>query len=250
MLTPSEKEVYHQSIMLRALSAILDEPIVSKALYFKGGSCTALLGWVDRFSVDLDFDLKRGIKKKEVRKRLKKILEKVGLEIKQESSRELFYIFSYTPPMKGLRSNLKVSIVSNPPLANRYKAYYLPLIQRYAICQTPDTAFANKLVAVKERWEKYKSLASRDLYDIRAFFINGFKINAAVIEERQKKPAQDYLSELAEFIDFKFNQKVIDEDLNLLLDRKRFFQIRRVLKQDVLMFLKEMGRERLIKLTT
>lgn len=240
MLVPNRKEVYHKSIMLKALSAILDHPLLSKALFFKGGSCAALLGWIDRFSVDLDFDLKRGVEKETIRKPLKESLKEVGLKVKQEGKKELFYIFSYSPPFKGLRSKLKISIVSNPPRANRYKAFYLPQLQRYCLCQTPDTAFANKLVAVKERWEKYKSLAGRDLYDIRAFFLNGFKINKAVIEERRGIEAKKYLLELAEFIEKKFTQKAIDEDLNPLLEREQFLQVRKVLKQEVVMFLREL----------
>ena len=40
----------------RLLSAIYDNQILAGSLYFKGGTCVAMQGLLDRFSIDLDFD--------------------------------------------------------------------------------------------------------------------------------------------------------------------------------------------------
>ena len=47
----------HKAQLLRLLTAIVDSPYLSQNLYFKGGTCASMLGFLDRFSVDLDFDL-------------------------------------------------------------------------------------------------------------------------------------------------------------------------------------------------
>lgn len=60
--------------MYRLLSEILDNPFVSKQVYFKGGIATMMLGWLDRFSVDLDFDLKKNTEKI-INKKLKNIFK-------------------------------------------------------------------------------------------------------------------------------------------------------------------------------
>ncbi|HIP71371.1 MAG TPA: hypothetical protein EYH05_08260, partial [Anaerolineae bacterium] len=47
----------HRIQLTRLLTEILDDPYLAASLYFKGGTCAAMLGYLDRFSVDLDFDL-------------------------------------------------------------------------------------------------------------------------------------------------------------------------------------------------
>ena len=40
----------------KILSAIYSDIYLAKNLYFKGGTCASMLGYLDRFSVDLDMD--------------------------------------------------------------------------------------------------------------------------------------------------------------------------------------------------
>lgn len=44
--------------MNRLLIEIVDQPVLAHNLVFKGGTCAGMLGYLDRFSVDLDFDLR------------------------------------------------------------------------------------------------------------------------------------------------------------------------------------------------
>ena len=57
MILLRPQDTIHKVQLTRLLTEILDNPTLSQNLYFKGGTCAAMLGYLDRFSVDLDFDL-------------------------------------------------------------------------------------------------------------------------------------------------------------------------------------------------
>ena len=99
--------------------------------------------------------------------------------------------------------------------------------------------FANKLVALIDRWEKSDSIAGRDLYDIHHFFMKGFGYNKEVIIERRNKDLISFFQELIIFIEKRINQTIINQDINSLLLPDKFQKIRKVLKKETLMFLKD-----------
>jgi hypothetical protein len=107
--------------------------------------------------------------------------------------------------------------------------------------------FANKLVALIERFEKNNSIAGRDLYDIHYFFTRGFDYTSTVIEERRGKKPTVFLSELIDFIEKNVTDKIISQDLNFLLSPEKFQQIRKTLKAETIMFLRDaLKREKII----
>lgn len=238
MILPDKKEALHKAMMYRLLIALLDDKELSHCLYFKGGTCAAMLGYLDRFSIDLDFDLKYGRDKKKVRKLLKKIFSLVNFSLKQESAGELFFILKYDAPAT-VRNTLKLGILTKAAKANTYKALKLTDIGRYAICQTKETMFANKLVAVTDRFKKYHTIAGRDIYDIHHFYLRGFDFNREVIRERTGKDAREYFLELINFIGSKVSWKQLREDLSPLLPLAKFRAIEKSLKEETLSFLNQ-----------
>ncbi|MEK7522320.1 MAG: nucleotidyl transferase AbiEii/AbiGii toxin family protein [Patescibacteria group bacterium] len=236
MILPKREDSYHKVQLFRLLIKILDSPI-AKDIYFKGGSAAAMLGFLDRFSVDLDFDLKIKANKKIIDKELRKIFQDLDLKISQKSNRSLFYLLKYSVK-QGSRNTIKLSMIDIAFKSNTYSYFYLSEIDRFAFCQTPDTMFANKLVAVTDRYKKHKMIAGRDIYDIHYFFLSGFHYNKAVIKERTGKKPVSYLKDLIKFIDNKVTDKIINEDLSFLLPHEKFQLIRKVLKRETLMFLK------------
>ncbi len=60
MIELRSEDILHKSYLHRVLMEIVDQPRAAQALAFKGGSCAAMLGYLDRFSVDLDFDVLQG----------------------------------------------------------------------------------------------------------------------------------------------------------------------------------------------
>ena len=236
MILPQRQDALHKAMLYRLLTGIIDNPYLSGNLFFKGGTAASMLGWLNRFSLDLDFDLKNISNKAKIDSIMQLLVRRLGFLIKEKASNELFYVLKYRAPLNQ-RQYLKLSIISEIIKANKYQIYFLPEINRYCRCQTQETMFANKLVALTERFHKHQVIAGRDLYDIHYFFLQGFSFNKKVIEERTKGSWQKYKEQLTQFIIEKITQKVIDEDLNYLLTPDQFKIIRTVLKSEVLRFL-------------
>jgi len=237
MILPKAQDVIHSIQLTRLLQAITDDTFLAQQLYFKGGTCATMLGYLDRFSVDLDFDLKKGGNKKKVDLKLIQIFKNLDLFIKNKSKETLFYVLKYKTPGLG-RNTLKISVYTESTLANQYTSAYIAGIDRYVNCQTIETMFANKLVALTERYVKRKQIAGRDLYDIHYFFLQGYNYNEAVIQERIGKKPKDYFKQLIIFIKKYITNTIIDQDLNILLHGEMFKKVRNVLKQEVITMLK------------
>ena len=239
MLPANKDQALHKTIMIRVLLKILDDTFLSQNMFFKGGTCASMLGYLDRFSVDLDFDIKSREIGAEISKHLEDIFTALDLEIKDYSKNALQYYLKYDAPA-GSRNTVKIiDAVDVPYKNNNYENMLLPEINRYAICQTKETFFTNKLVALVDRYDKNKAIAGRDLYDVHHFLNNGIDINEALVVERRGVDLKEYLKQLIEFIDEHVTQAVINQDLNFLLDYKKFNAIRQTLKEETIVLLRD-----------
>ena len=236
MMDLRPEDILHKSYLHRLLMEIVDQPLAAQALAFKGGSCAAMLGYLDRFSVDLDFDELKGIDEVELRKIFHQIFERLGFRVMLEFDNVLFFQLCY-PSNPGKRSTLKVSASNIRVEANQYKVQYFPEIDRLINSQTIETMFANKLVAVMDRYAQHQTIAGRDIYDIHHFFVHGFSFRGDVIRERTGLEPGKYLAELAAFIEKHVTQTTINEDLNSLLPNKQFEQVRKILIPETLSLL-------------
>lgn len=236
MLIPNAHDTIHRAWLLRLLSAIADDRGLAAILRFKGGTCAAMRNFLDRFSVDLDFDL---LEKRHIpmaREHLERIFPRLDLVIKDRSKTVPQYFLHYESG-GGRRSTIALDITVPPPRANEYETVHLPDIDRFVPCQTVATMVANKLATPVERFEKHGAIAGRDIYDIHHFLLHDLPINDAVIEERTGKTAPEHLGALANFIETHVTQTVIDQDLNTLLLPQHFQKIRRYLKAETLSLL-------------
>lgn len=239
MILPSPKDATHKAWLYRILIAITDDDKLSENLRFKDGTCAAMIGWLDRFSSDLDFDFIGNTKNLPgLQKRCDALFTELGCVIKDKSKKTLQYFLQYPTSSDG-RSIMKIDATFPPPRSNEYAAFRLQEIDRIVMCQTKETNVANKLVAVSNRYEKRQSIAGRDIYDIHHFFLKGFGYNAKVIQEQKKVPIVQFFQDLIIFIDKHVTQRIIDEDINHLLPPERFKAIRKTLKQETLMLLRD-----------
>ncbi len=236
MITLRPTDTIHKAYLLRTLTEIVDNPLLSSSLYFKGGTCASMMGILDRFSVDLDFDLKIGTNEKELRNEFYKIFKKLEFDLQQESQKALEFFLKYQNS-PNQRNTLKIDALNFIVKSNIYVPIFLPEINRTVNCQNQESIFANKLVAIKDRYDRKKSIAGRDIYDIHYFFLKNLKYNKQVIIERTGMQIKEYLIYLRNFINEKVNQTLIDQDLNTLLPVETFNKIRKSLKEETLMFL-------------
>lgn len=236
MIIPRREDAIHKAMMYRLLMGLLDNDHIANSVHFKGGTCAAMLGYLDRFSVDLDFDLKQTAEKSSLAPHLSSIIRTAGMQISKQSTSELFFIVRYHAPQSN-RNTLKLSIIDQPVEANEYAVSYLKEIDRYASCQTIETMFANKLVSLIDRYEKYRTIAGRDVYDIHYFFSQGYKYRKEIIEERTKLSTEVYLKKLVSFIKDQVTNRIIQQDLNYLLPFDRFQTIQKTVKTETLVYL-------------
>lgn len=237
MITLNSQDAIHKAWIYRVLITIIDNNNLHN-LYFKGGTCAAMAGFLDRFSVDLDFDYV-GDKKNliKVRHELEKIFKNLGLEIKDSSKKVPQFFLKYPSKESSARNTLKIDITFPSPKSNIYEPINLVDIGRVVVCQNISTMFANKLVAVLDRFERNNSIAGRDIYDIHHFFLNGYNYNKDVIIERTSLSLIDFFKKLSDFISENITETILNQDLNPLIPYKKFNTIRKSLKRETLMFL-------------
>ena len=236
MINLRQEDIIHKSNLNRLLIEIIDQPLLSQKLAFKGGTCASMLGYLDRFSVDLDFDGIKDADENILRRELHKVFEYLSLAVVEEFDNVLMFRLRY-PSEPGKRNNLKISASSQLVKANEYKVQYLSEIDRMMNCQTIETMFANKLVAVTDRHNLHGTIAGRDIYDIHHFFIHGYSYDPQIIRERTGHEPQDYFKRLSEFIKKNVTQTIINEDLNTLLPFEKYQQIRKVIIPETLALL-------------
>jgi predicted nucleotidyltransferase component of viral defense system len=239
MILPNKKDAVHKAWLYRVLEAIADDPYLAKVLYFKGGTCASMLGWLDRFSVDLDFDFDgKAAEIALTRQTLEKVFVELGLEIKDKSKVGIQYFLKYKTT-DAEQNILKVDVAFPLVKSSVYEPQRFLEIDRILNCQTKETMFAHKMVAVLDRFEKTRAIAGRDIYDIHYFFLEGFDYSAKVIKERTGMKAKDFLTKLIDFIDQKVTDKILSEDLNTLLPYEQFTKIKKILKREVLTLLRD-----------
>ncbi|HPQ79478.1 MAG TPA: nucleotidyl transferase AbiEii/AbiGii toxin family protein [Candidatus Dojkabacteria bacterium] len=238
MFVPSNREIKHKNQLYILLKEILKDPLLSQNLMFKGGTYASLRGVLDRFSIDLDFDLPDRSKKEDIRKRCYEIFTKLELEIKDESKRHLQFFLKYDA-LEGERNTLKLEINDDVSKYNGYEKVLLEQINMYCNGHTLDTMFANKLFACKARYDKNGKIAGRDFYDIYKFFLQGLSINEKVIEERSGLEYVNYLKSLIAFIKKHLTKTLLNQDLNPLVKQRDLDKLLPHINEDIVSFLKD-----------
>jgi predicted nucleotidyltransferase component of viral defense system len=205
---------------------------------FKGGTYASLRGVLDRFSVDLDFDLPNKKSREAIGKECYEIFEKLDLEIKDESKKYLQFFLKYDAP-EGERNTLKLEINDDVSKYNEYEKVLLEQVNMYCNGHTLGTMFANKLVACKARFDKNGKIAGRDFYDVYKFFLQGLDINKRVVEDRMDIDYVQYLENLIVFVEEHLNDKLLNQDLNPLLKQREIDDLLPHIKDDIVIFLQD-----------
>jgi predicted nucleotidyltransferase component of viral defense system len=220
----------HKSILIKILKDIYSDSTIGPILGFKGGTAAYLFYNLDRFSVDLDFDLLDLSKVEIVFEELKDILKKYG-QIKTADKKRfsLIYILAYDEKDLGAQ-NVKVE-VNRRNFGSRYIIKsYLGIPMKVMI---PEDMAANKLVTFYERIGK----ANRDIYDTYFFFANNWPINQELVEKRTNKPFKDFLETCCELLG-KMENKGILSGMGEVLTEKQKVWVKNKLKDELLFQLK------------
>lgn len=175
--------ITHKNILIRILKDIYTDSMIGPILGFKGGTAVYLFYNLNRFSVDLDFDLLDESKKEYVFEHVRTILQKYGAVKEAQIKRyTLFFRLSY----KDNQQNIKVEI-NLRDFGSRYEVKsYLGISMKVMVQE--DIA-AHKMVAMVERMGK----ANRDIFDTYFFLQHNWPINERIIVHRTGLSMPDFL---------------------------------------------------------
>lgn len=216
----------HKNILVKILKDIYADPTISTILGFKGGTAAALFYNLDRFSVDLDFDLIDSEKEDYVFERVKTILENYG-KLKQVRKKKfnLLYILSYDD--KDINAqNIKVEI-NRREFGSKYDIRSFLGISMQVMIKEDMTA--HKLCAMYERIGK----TNRDIFDAQFFLSHDWPVNKKIIEDRMGMSYKEFLGKTFDLIK-KFDDKDILAGMGELLTEKQKAWAREKLKSETL----------------
>ena len=190
----------HKTILFQILKDIYTDTNISPYLGFKGGTAAFLFYGLDRFSVDLDFDLLDENQDEIVFHGLMKIIEKYGMLRETHKKRfSLFCMISYDDKSR----NIKIE-VNKRQFGSRYEVKtYLGVSMQVMVL---EDMVANKLMAMYERMNK----TSRDIYDVWYFLKNRSPINIRIIENRSGHSFDKFLRLLIDKLEKLEHRKILN----------------------------------------
>ena len=167
----------HKDILIKILKDIYTDGTLAPVLGFKGGTAVYLFHHLNRFSVDLDFDLLDSERADHVFEQVKKILENYGAVKQAEKKRfNLLYVLAYNDKVPGAQ-NIKVEI-NRREFGSRYEVRsYLGISMKVMV---REDIFAHKFCAMHERLGK----TNRDIFDVWYFLQNEWPVNKNIVESR------------------------------------------------------------------
>jgi len=220
----------HKSILIKILKDIYTDPTISPVLGFKGGTAATLFYNLDRFSVDLDFDLLDIEKEDHVFERVKTILENYG-KLKQVRKKRfnLFYVLSYDE--KDINAqNVKVEI-NRREFGSRYAVESFLGISMQVMVK--EDMVAHKLCAMFERIGK----TNRDIFDVQFFLSHDWPVNKKIVEDRMGVSYADFLKKCIEELE-KLDDSNILSGMGELLTEKQKSWAKAKLKSEALFSLR------------
>jgi len=220
----------HKNILVKILKSIFSDPTIGPLLGFKGGTAAMLFYGLDRFSVDLDFDLLDETKEDYVFERVQEIIQKYGTIKEAEIKRfNLLFILSYRQKEKDAQ-NVKIEI-NRRNFGSKYDVKsYLGIPMKV---MTREYMAAHKLVAMFERIGR----TNRDIFDVYFFFEHNWPINKQIVENRMEMPYKKFLGKCIKTLN-KMDNKNILAGMGELITEKQKNWVKTKLKTETLFLLK------------
>jgi predicted nucleotidyltransferase component of viral defense system len=230
--------IFHKNVIIRVLKDIFTDPVAGPVLGFKGGTAAYLFYGLNRFSVDLDFDLLDASRGDMVFGQMIKILGKHGtIKEHREKRYTQFFLLSYKDRDNNAQ-NLKVEI-NKRSFGSAYELKsYLGIAMKVMVKE--DMA-AHKLVALYER----EGATNRDIFDVWFFLHNSWPIRRGIIELRTQMSFVAFLDKCIALIDKKSERGILS-GIGDLLDKEQKLWARQKLKSETL-FLLRLLRENVVK---
>ena len=219
----------HKNIFIKILKDIYTDNSLGSLLGFKGGTAAYLFYNLNRFSVDLDFDLLDKEKEDYVFEKIEKIVSAYGkIKTKRKKYYTLFFELSYADGDHNIRVE-----INRRNFGSHYEVKsYFGIPMKVMVQQD---MFAHKLIAMHERIER----TNRDIFDVCFFLNNNWPINEELVEKRVNMSFEKFLSRCIEKLE-KLPERSILAGMGELLDEKQKVWAKAKLLTDTIFLLKLM----------
>lgn len=222
--------VTHTNILIKILKDIFTDPVVGPILGFKGGTAAYLFYGLNRFSVDLDFDLLDGKNASGVFTRIREIVARYGTVKKADRKRfSLFYLLSYDDKVTHAQ-NIKVEINMRSFGSSYEVKSYLGISMKVIV---REDMVAHKLVAMVERIGR----TNRDIYDTWFFLNKGWPVNTKIVESRTGMKWREFLKKSISLLEKMPNRSILS-GMGELLDTKQKAWVKLKLREETLFALR------------
>ena len=220
----------HKNILIKILKDIYTDATISPILGFKGGTAATFFYGLDRFSVDLDFDLLDSDKEDYVFDRVKAIIENYGMLKEARKKRfNILYVLSYDD--KDINAqNVKVEI-NRREFGSKYAVESFLGISMQVMVK--EDMVAHKLCAMYERIGK----TNRDIFDVQFFLSHDWPVNKKIVEDRMGVSYAEFLKKCIDVME-KFDDSNILSGMGELLTEKQKSWAKAKLKSEVLFSLR------------
>lgn len=216
----------HKNIMLQILKDLYSDAEIAPYLGFKGGTAAYLFYGLDRFSVDLDFDLLDESKEDLVFKKAGKIIKGYG-EIKDSAIKRftLFFLLSYQKGAQGVKVEINRRLPGSRFELKTYFGVSMLVIRK-------EDMAANKLLAMRERMGR----ANRDIFDVWFFLKNNWPVNKEIVQKRSGQSFRQFLAQSVSGLE-KIESRDILAGLGELLNNKQKAWAKKSLIKDTIFLL-------------
>lgn len=213
----------HRRVLLRLLQKIFSHPLLARHCGFKGGTSLYFLESLQRFSVDLDFNLLER-KTPFPRKEIERIL---ATELRLSDLHKKRYSWLYEGTYEPGQWSVKVEFCKRLfPDEYEQRSLYGLSVPMLAL----PYQLSHKLCAITDR----AVLANRDIFDTHFMLSKHVSIIAPIIEQRTGKSVDAYLASLLTFIPNNISRRDILDGLGELLDAEKKKWVRQSLIKETL----------------
>lgn len=190
----------HKNMLFQILKKIYSDAAIAPLLGFKGGTAAMMFYGLNRFSVDLDFDLLDKSKEAKIFEHVEKIAHKFGTVRDAEKKRfNLLFIISYEERGR----NVKIEI-NRREFGSKYEIKTHLGVPMFVMVK--EDMFANKLLAMYERIGK----TSRDIYDVWFYLEHRWPINKKLVEQRAGMTFRQILQKCTKQLEKMDNRRILD----------------------------------------
>jgi predicted nucleotidyltransferase component of viral defense system len=200
----------HERTLVQILQKLFLDNEVSAQLVFKGGTCLMFFYDLDRFSTDLDFDIRHGVENLNINQVQEAIASYLTIDEQREKYHTYFWRGKYKTGLHGIKIEISKREFPQKIVIKNFLGVNIATL-------APEQMLAHKLVALSDRNK------NRDLYDAHFMLEKNWGIDDEVIKFRTGLATKEYLQAVLDRLvrDHDTLQGFILNDLGGMLSQNR-----------------------------